>query len=478
VTHLLLIVAAVAVVLSDAAPNPPVDLGAWAVAALVWGAALVPWVIAHSLVVRGVRIMDRRGGMRGALLAERALATARVVACVATAAGALVLGWLGVVRRAIGDWPALDELAALAPLIVALVLGWFSQHAIEQRVNDALVLRRLDEGEPLPRRRGALSFVVAQVRLQMLFILVPVFAMLAWAEGVAWLEAGASGPQPAHLPGWIASPGSVSVWAPVAQLGGVAVILCVMPAVLRRLWDTAPLDPGPLRDTVGRVFRLAGVRVREVLVWRTDGRMANAAIVGLVRPLRYLLLSDALLEHLTDVQLEAVVAHEAAHVRRRHMPWLAVVLLATMIVVSLPVGLVGEATGLDPDSWVWLVMQSAAALIAAAWMFGLVSRRFEWEADAFAVRQLSGHAVEPEAAWAMAGALEQVARLNHVPRSKRSWRHGSIATRTRRIDRLVGTPVDRLPIDRLCRRIRLAGLVALVLGGGAALAFTLPISLV
>lgn len=71
-------------------------------------------------------------------------------------------------------------------------------------------------------------------------------------------------------------------------------------------------------------------------------------------------------------------------------------------------------------------------------------------------------AVTSESVEAMAGALESVARLNHISRERRSFRHGSIAHRQHRLARLVGLPLDRLPIDRTCRWIK-GGIVAGVL---------------
>ena len=80
-----------------------------------------------------------------------------------------------------------------------------------------------------------------------------------------------------------------------------------------------------------------------------------------------------------------------------------------------------------------------------------------------------GLAVSPEAAGVMIGALEAVARINHIPRWKRSFRHGSIADRQRRLRAIVGRPVDRLPIDRVVRVIKVATVAVLALAGGASL---------
>jgi len=67
----------------------------------------------------------------------------------------------------------------------------------------------------------------------------------------------------------------------------------------------------------------------------------------------------------------------------------------------------------------------------------------------------------------MSGALARVARLNGMPQTKFTWRHGSIATRRQKLEALVGQPVGALPIDRRVRRLLI--LAALTFAAGLAL---------
>jgi STE24 endopeptidase len=193
-------------------------------------------------------------------------------------------------------------------------------------------------------------------------------------------------------------------------------------------------------------------------------------VMGIAGPLRYVLLTDALLESLSGEQVEAVMAHELGHIRRRHMAWLGVSGLAAILLASAGVGWA---------AWVlpWPALRSEAAQsvlflaglpLAILWI-GFVSRRFEWQADAFAVQHLSGArpgagavAVSPDAVVAMSGALEMVARLNHIPRHRFSFRHGSIAARQRRLRGLLGRAADRLPIDRQARVLKVVSGLAFV----------------
>ncbi len=63
----------------------------------------------------------------------------------------------------------------------------------------------------------------------------------------------------------------------------------------------------------------------------------------------------------------------------------------------------------------------------------------------------------------MVGALQQVADLNYMSVTRRSWRHGSILWRQRYLQTLVGRPIDRLPIDRGVFWIKVAVIVGLIL---------------
>jgi hypothetical protein len=66
----------------------------------------------------------------------------------------------------------------------------------------------------------------------------------------------------------------------------------------------------------------------------------------------------------------------------------------------------------------------------------------------------------------MCGALETVAVANHLPRDRFTFRHGSISTRINRLLSLEGVPLDRLPIDRDVRQIKLlVGLGCLLVVG-------------
>jgi STE24 endopeptidase len=290
-------------------------------------------------------------------------------------------------------------------------------------------------------------------------VLVPVLGVLAWYEVVEHFAPRAGLP----------------VWFPAAaQVVGMVMVLSLMPVVMRRVWDTVALESGPLREALHAMCRDHRVRIRELLVWRTQGAMINGAVMGFAGPLRYILLTDALLEHLPERQVEAVMAHELGHVRRRHMVWLGGGALAAVLLGTGAAKWAADRWAAEWSHTAWFEgLIAVAGLGLALVLFGFVSRRFEWQADAFAVQHLSGQRagappvlVSESAVAAMSGALDAVARLNGIPRRRFTWRHGSISDRQRRLALLVGQRADRLAVDRQVRVVKLLAAAAMV---GAAL---------
>ncbi len=433
---------------------------------------LAPLTLIAGAVDVAVRLfmlrLDRTGDRAAVTWIDRVVAAGRWIAILWYAVAVLGLGWLDVVRAWLppGGGIVLDEGLAAMPMLAVIVAGWWSSFPLERRMHEALIMRRLDEGRPfhpLPTRGG---YVLMQVRHQMLLTLVPMLALTAWSHGVAWtLSALRATPSYAAI---------LDRWSPealraVGQLVGLVTVFALMPLVLRVVWRTTPLRQGPMRKALGTMCARHRVGVRELLVWHTGGTMLNGAVVGLASPLRYVLVTDALLENLPSEQVEAVLAHEVGHAHHHHAPWLAASLLAALAAASLATDAAARALAPTfPGPWSFAIVQIVLATLGMALalgVFGWISRRFEWQADAFAAAHLSPASgpVTGEAVAAMTGALETVARLNGMTTEKFSWRHGSIDRRVRLLQRLQGASDDRFVQNRVAKAIKLA--VALTITG-------------
>ncbi len=478
--HLLVIAVFLVLFLRDALPaRSAASPGAWSWAAPLVSPVLIA-LVAGVLLRRAARALQATGDTRHVARGDRVLRVSLWAGVLVHAVSVLALGWLDFVRSSVGDLIVIDELLASLPPLVLMPVLWFFHAPIDALLRDAVLLRRLDEGGTIYPRVSRLEHVAMNLRHQVAIVLVPLAGVLAWGELVERLAraAVAQAPPPGSpVHGLVALIGSWLVEARAGawivagvQLAGGLMLFALIPLALRRIWDTVPLAAGPLRDRLLGVCTDHAVRVRDLLVWRTSGTMVNGAVMGFHARARFILFTDALLDLLHQDHLEAVTAHEVAHIRLRHLAWLVVSVMASALATALVVSVVVQRAwaGLVPEELlglVALVPSAAAALLG----FGYVSRRFEWQADAFAAAHLSrrlgpdgGGRIAPEAVAAMSGALCLVADAAGVPSDRFTWRHGSIAHRRERLDALVGERADRLPIHREVRTLKLAAAIVLV----------------
>jgi STE24 endopeptidase len=443
--------------------EPALKLAPGAAVGLVLGPLLLMWGVFQALCVRWGRRLDRTGHIGVIRSAEHTMLGLRLVAIALWGFGLFGLGSLSEVRGVLGDVVLIDELVTILPVLLFVTATWWSLYPLDLRLREALLMRTLDNpaGFPVHPPLTRAQYIASGLRHQIMLFFIPLSLMTAWQETCGlhlgpWLDRSHGGLAPTLLP--------------VLEYAGIIAVLVLSPAIMRRVWDTVPIEGGALRDQVRAMCRRYGVRVRGPLLWRTHGSIVNGAILGVFWPLRYMLLTDALLERLTADQVEAVMAHEVAHVRRRHLIWLAVCVLST-VVLSFWVlkGVLDGLPGtLSHHPGMISVVMALGGLAGAGTVFGLVSRRFEWQADAFAVQHITrtrageGKLVTPDAVAAMAGALQSVADLNGIDPDAFTWRHGSVSERQRRLRALLHRPIDAFPIDRQVTVIKLAAIVTLV----------------
>ncbi|MEM1164914.1 MAG: M48 family metallopeptidase [Planctomycetota bacterium] len=384
--------------------------------------------------------LDRRGHRAAVIWADRAV-TASVVLITVGHVGAMMLGWMHAVRALAGDLVLVDEAVVLAPALVGIAACWGAYYSIDRRLREGVMVTRLDRGDPVPDFPSVGGYVVDRLRHQVLIVLVPIGLVAGWAEVIERV---------APDWGWL-------------EPLGVVVVVALTPWVLVRVWRTEPLGDGPLRRSLLDMCRTHRVRVADLRIWRAHDHMINGALLGLVPRLRYILLTDALIETLPDAEMRAVMAHEIGHARRRHIPWLVASMIGILISVTVAIAWPAQALlihefGAVPEAgeqWgaiVGLLVAGGVAFVC----FGYISRRFEWQADAFALQHLSlgQPVITAGAGVAMAGALGTVAACSGLRVERFNFRHGSIADRQRRIAAAVGLPASALPADRTVGRVK------------------------
>ena len=182
-------------------------------------------------------------------------------------------------------------------------------------------------------------------------------------------------------------------------LGFNLLVLLVYPTVIAPLFNTfTPLADEALRSRIEALLARCGFRASGLFVMDGSKRSAhgNAYFTGFGAA-RRIVFFDTLLEKLAPQEIEAVLAHELGHYRRRHV-WKRVGLLALMslgflwllgLLIDAPwfyAGLGMTSQGTAPA----LVLFSLAVPVFAFPLSPLtsaLSRRHEYEADAYAAQQ-------------------------------------------------------------------------------------------
>lgn len=366
-------------------------------------------------------------------------------------AGTLLLGMADAVHQAgLMSVPLAAELAVLAPFAAALVITWIMEYPFHLTVRRRIAWREALQGRsprPVWTLRGYLAF---NLRHHLLFVAVPVGLILLLSDILNLYIAPHFGEA-----------------AMAVRFGGsllaAGLVFLLAPLMIVRIWQTARLADGPLRDKLESLCRRLKLRARDIRVWLTGGVVANAGVMGIVAPVRYVLLSDALLEDMDDEQVQAVFAHEAGHIVHHHIFYAVLFAVGSILLCTSAANLVLRLVGLDPAgaAQLWSLV-----VVAVVWAtgFGWISRRFERQSDVLAA-WLVGRSLHdsdgdvdrimPEGAAVFARSLEKIAILNGIPLTQRNWRHGSIAHRVEYVLWLGSTGRTRRDADRTVERIKL-----------------------
>jgi STE24 endopeptidase len=427
--------------------------------------AVFAWLSAAS-IARGVR-HGRLDDQAATRRLRWAMWLHLIVWCASVAVLAIVVGWSHLVRSdwGLAAWPVVDEWLMLVPIVVPIVCGWLAFYEVDQ----ALSARY---GGAIQRSRW--TYVGQRLRGELLLLLLPVVVIVTLADLATWWEIPRAGSVASGLMGAMA----------------VAAVAVLYPWLLRACWRATRLPDGPVREQLEAALARWNLRVSDIMVWPTDGRMANAAVAGLVPSLRYVFLTDALVKHFSPKELEAVLAHEMGHLRHRHLflrlmamfvPLAAWPLLwATgMIAHPLAGGTLGVATiGSDLSATAWLPAVGIGTLLVVymATIWAGYSRLLEREADLFACACLPRSGGRDRGSGERAGpddhverfvaVLEKLAISNGIEISEHQWQHGSVLRRAaflRRVGR------DDARVDRFHARLARLATVVVALGAVGAM---------
>lgn len=195
----------------------------------------------------------------------------------------------------------------------------------------------------------------------------------------------------------------LAVWA--VWLGFSLMATWAYPRFVAPLFNRfSPLDDAALRERLERMLARCGFSADGVFVMDGSRRSAhgNAYFTGFGRHKR-IVFFDTLMEQLEARELEAVLAHELGHYRRHHVQK-GLTLMALSALAGLAIlgwvsgqewfyGAFGISTPTEANALVLFLLVAPVFVVFIQPLMAGLSRRHEFEADAFAAEHADGQAL-------------------------------------------------------------------------------------
>ena len=238
-------------------------------------------------------------------------------------------------------------------------------------------------------------------------------------------------------------------------------IAIVGPAMIQKLWRCKPLETGYYRRRIENLCQKAGMEYANILYWPIfGGRMITAGVMGLIKKFRYILVTGALLQFLEPEEIDAVIAHEIGHIKKKHLLFYLIFFVGYMLVsfatfdmliyfifFAEPIYSFLNSIGLEQatvTSSIFSLIIIFIFLIYFRYIFGYFMRNFERQADTYVYALF-------DSSQPLISTLEKIAVTSGQPRDKPNWHHFSIKNR---VDYLEKCEADRTWITRHDSKIK------------------------
>jgi len=191
-------------------------------------------------------------------------------------------------------------------------------------------------------------------------------------------------------------------WAWLLWVTFNMLVLVLYPTLIAPLFNKfKPLDDASLRERIEALLKRCGFAAKGLFVMDGSRRSAhgNAYFTGFGSAKR-IVFFDTLLSRLSGDEIEAVLAHELGHFKRRHVLKRLVVTFAISLVLLALLGWLAQqpwfytGLGVTPSAdgnqalaLILFFMVLPVFLFFASPLNSLTSRKHEFEADAFAAKQ-------------------------------------------------------------------------------------------
>jgi Zn-dependent protease with chaperone function len=238
-------------------------------------------------------------------------------------------------------------------------------------------------------------------------------------------------------------------------------VVVIGPTLIQRFWRCTPLEDGPHRSRIENLCRRAGLAYAEILYWPIfGGKMITAGVMGLIKKFRYILVTRSLLNILDPEEIDAVVAHEIGHVKKKHLLFYLLFFVGYMllsyvtfdviifaIIYAEPVYWFVDKTGISQTtviSGITSLVIIFVFLIYFRFIFGFFMRNFERQADTYVYALF-------DSAAPLISTLKKIAATSGQSADRPNWHHFSI---TQRIDYLTRCEADASWIARQNNKVK------------------------
>jgi Zn-dependent protease with chaperone function len=216
-------------------------------------------------------------------------------------------------------------------------------------------------------------------------------------------------------------------------------VAVVGPAMIQKIWRCKPLESGEHRKRIESLCRKAGLAYADILYWPIfGGKMITAGVMGLIQKFRYILVTPSLLQLLEPEEIDAVIAHEIGHVKRKHLVFYLLFLVGYMllsyvtfdmilfgIIYAEPVYWFINKTGFEQTtvfSALFSLVIIIVFLIYFRFIFGFYMRNFERQADIYVFTLF-------DSAKPLISTLEKIVTTSGQSADRPNWHHFSIQER-------------------------------------------------
>jgi len=228
------------------------------------------------------------------------------------------------------------------------------------------------------------------------------------------------------------------------------IFLIITPFLITKLWESDSLEDDDIKTMILDYCLSQTVKFKGLLSWNALNKgMITAAVIGVVYPFRYLLLTPKLMGLLNKDEILAVVSHEVGHIKKKHIFLYIMFFIMAIPTLSLfALYLVRMFQVTEPFRTLFILLYEPNGIFVSVlkdlitifllivyfrFFFGYLMRNFERQADIYCFE--SG--INPNH---LITSFEKLNTVINEPDDSKNWHHFSIYERVQFLNKCIKEP--------------------------------------